>query len=172
MRNNLRLIPSRWFVPREALRQREGTGHKIDDIDRFFQGLFQGMLTPWDGIRGEWPRPKEDEALMPSMDMTGDEKAYVLNVELPGVEPENVDVSVKDRELVISGEKKRETTEENENCCVAERVFGSFRRILGLPEDVDINGISASHKNGVLRITIPRKAEALPEVKKIEIAKA
>lgn len=171
MRNNLRLIPNRWFVPREVLRQREGAGHKFDDIDRFFQGLFQGMLTPWDSMRGEWQRPKEDEALTPSMDMTGDEKSYVLNVELPGVEPENVDVSVKDRELVISGEKKRETTEENESCCVAERMFGSFRRVLGLPEDVDINGISASHKNGVLRITIPRKAETLPEVKKIEIAK-
>ena len=46
MRNNLRLIPNRWFVPREALRQREGTGHKFVDIDSFFRDLFQGMLTP------------------------------------------------------------------------------------------------------------------------------
>lgn len=172
MRNALRLVPNRWFVPREALRRREGVGQSGDDIDRFFQGLFQGMLTPWGIMRGEWTSdPKEGETFTPSMDLTSHEKGYALSMELPGVAPENVDVSVQDRELVISGEKQRETIEENENSHVTERFFGSFKRALALPEDADVNGITASHKDGVLTVCIPRKPEALPETKKIEVAK-
>ncbi|MDY0204132.1 MAG: Hsp20/alpha crystallin family protein [Desulfovibrio desulfuricans] len=172
MRNALRLVPNRWFVPREALRRREGAGQSVDDIDRFFQGLFQGMLTPWGIMRGEWAsNPKEGDALTPCMDLTSSEKGYALSMELPGVAPENVDVSVQDRELVVSGEKQRETTEENENSHVTERVFGSFKRMLILPEDADVNSITANHKDGVLTVCIPRKPEALPETKKIEITK-
>ena len=93
-------------------------------------------------------------------------------MELPGVEPENVAVEVRENALVVSGEKKRDSEEENKNQHVMERVYGSFQRVLALPDDADVDSIAATHKNGVLSVVIPRKAPAAAEAKTIEITRA
>jgi HSP20 family protein len=105
------------------------------------------------------------------MDLTSDDKAYTLRMELPGVEPENVTVE-GDIGLVVSGEKLRDSVEAIKNQHVMERVYGSFQRVLALPDDADVAGIAATHKNGVLSVSIPRKAPAAAERKTIEITRA
>ena len=137
-----------------------------DDIETMFRNFYDTMLTPWAAgfLRGS---QKNDE-LVPSMDMTSDEKAYTLRVEVPGVEADDVKLTVRDNAIIVSGEKKRESEDKHHH--VTERVFGSFQRVVGLPEDADVEGISAAHKNGVLSVTIPRKATQ--QVRTIEIAKA
>ena len=137
-----------------------------DDIDNMFRNFYDSMLTPWAAgfLRGS---QKKDE-LVPSMDLTSDEKAYTLHVEVPGVEADDVKLTVRDNAVIISGEKKRETEDKNHH--VTERVFGSFQRAISLPEDADVEGITAAHKNGVLCVTLPRKTAT--KERTIEITKA
>jgi HSP20 family protein len=94
---NTTLTPSRWFAPREAmLRNAPVRG----DIDRFFNNFFDGMVTPW---TSEFFRNfRKEDALMPRVDLTSDDKAYTLKVEVPGVEPDDVKLSVHDGMLEIS----------------------------------------------------------------------
>ena len=107
---------------------------------------------------------------MPRVDLTSDDKAYTLKVEVPGVEPDDVKLSVHDGMLEISGEKKCESEDKEKH--VTERSFGSFCRRMSLAEDADIDAIAASHKNGVLTVTIPRLAESMNKEKVIAIEKA
>ncbi len=162
---NTTLTPSRWFAPRVAMRRNAPVR---DDIDHFFDNFFGGMMTPWAPafFRGF----EKDEDLMPRVDLTSDDKAYSLKVEVPGVEPDDVKISVHDGMLEISGEKKCETEDKEKH--VTERTYGSFRRSMSLAEDADVDAITAAHKNGVLTVTIPRLAESKSKEKVIAIEKA
>ena len=175
MSNNLRMLPGRWFAPRDAA-FRVNTPVQAplrDEIDRIFQEMFNGMVTPWDEGRGRLSAGPAalDQTLVPQMDLTSDDAAYQLRLELPGVDAEKVSVAVHNNVLVISGEKQRDTGEEDKNQHVRERVFGSFQRVMSFPEDADAEAITAASKNGVLSVRIPRKAAAGPAVKQIEIVR-
>ena len=103
-------------------------------------------------------------------------------MEVPGVDPDEVKVEVRDGMLTVEGEKKMEScaapaaegekAEAKEPVChVQERVYGSFCRQIGLAEDADVENISASHKNGVLTIVIPRKQPEAPAARSITVQK-
>ncbi len=162
---NTTFSPSRWFAPREAVLSNTPMR---DDIDRFFNNFFNGMVTPW--APAFFRSIPKDESLMPRVDLTSDDKAYTLKIEVPGVEPDDVKLSVHDGILEISGEKKSESEDKEKH--VTERIFGSFRRSMTLADDADIEAISAAHKNGVLTVTIPRLAESKNKEKVIAIEKA
>lgn len=148
-----------------------------DEIDRLFGDVFSGFMSPW----GVFPRLvardetgkrlSQMEAFTPRLDLMADEKAYTATVEVPGVDPEQINIEVRDNALVIHGEKKNDITDEKKGYYRRERSYGSFQRVLSLPEDADIEGIKASNKDGVLSITIPRKEPEKPTTKKIEISK-
>lgn len=112
-----------------------------------------------------------ESVLKPSLDISTDEKEYRISVELPGVEEKDVHVELEDNSLRISGEKRHEEEDKSKGYYRVERSYGSFQRILTLPRDVDASAIKASHKQGVLTITLPRKALAPSENKRIEISK-
>ena len=104
---------------------------------------------------------------MPPIDVRERKDRFVVSVELPGVEPDDVDVSVEDSTLSIRGERRfYEETDEDEFHRV-ERRFGAFSRGLTLPQTADPNGIEASFDKGVLTITVPKAEQAKP--KKISI---
>jgi len=109
----------------------------------------------------------EVKAFTPAVNEKIDEKGYHLEIDLPGVKKENIDISVNDGILTISGERKLEKTEEKENYTKIESFFGRFERSFKLPADADLENIEAKYENGVLKIFIPRKQK--PEGKKIEI---
>jgi len=144
-----------------------------DDIDRLFDGMFRSMLNPWHGVdfMPRWARTGEHKCscLLPRLDVCSDEKAYTVTAELPGVKPDAVKCEVRDRALVISGEKKDESEEEKKDFFVNERCYGSFERVLTLPEDAEVDEIRASHKDGVLTITIPRHEPEKPQARAIDI---
>jgi len=92
---------------------------------------------------------------------------YVINAEIPGLSKEEIKIDVKDGSLTISGEKKYEDKNEDENYIRVERRYGKFERRFNLPENVNAESVSASFKNGVLQVTLPKKEEAKP--KRIDI---
>ncbi len=103
----------------------------------------------------------------PAVNEKADEKGYYLEVDLPGVKKEDIDISINEGVLSISGERKLEKKEEKDNYTRIESFFGRFERAFKLPNDADLENIDAKYENGVLKIFIPRKAKA--EGKKIEV---
>jgi len=108
--------------------------------------------------------------LVPSIDVTENEKEIEISVEMPGLERKDVEISVEDDLLTIRGEKKIESEQKDDkkNVHLAERSYGVFYRVLQLPAGVDPSSIKATMSNGVLKLTIPKPAKAQP--KKIEVA--
>ncbi len=148
------------------------------EIDRIFEDVFSGS-----GI-GRLPSLLGQKAdigdisnilLKPNVDIKETKKDYQITVEVPGVEENDIKLELADNILTISGEKKYEKEEKDEHYHSVERSYGSFRRILSLPEDVNTDNIDAKFKNGVLTISVPRKEITKSEgenVRQIEIKKA
>jgi len=110
---------------------------------------------------------REVKSFTPAVNEKIDEKGYHLEVDLPGVKKEDVEISVNDGILTISGERKLEKKEEKENYTRIESFFGRFERSFKLPADADVDNIEAKYENGVLKIFIPKKEKS--SGKKIEI---
>jgi len=107
------------------------------------------------------------ETFTPAVNEKIDDKGYYLEVDLPGVNKEDIEISVNEGILTISGERKLQRKEEKENYTRIESFFGRFERSFKLPADADADNIEAKYENGVLKLFIPRRQKA--EGKKIEI---
>ncbi|MBM9616602.1 Hsp20/alpha crystallin family protein [Desulfobulbus rhabdoformis] len=136
------------------------------DIDNLFGQFFAGWGMP---RLGNWEGLSTDALLKPKVDLSGADNQYQLTVEIPGVEEKDISVDVRQNTMTIRGEKRQEKEEKEKNHYRIERSYGAFQRILSLPEDVDQDSIKAAFKNGVLTITMPRKALPASEVKQVAI---
>ena len=105
----------------------------------------------------------------PRVDVTEDNENLYVEADIPGVDKKDVKVSVVGDVLTISGEKKKETRDENKNYYRIERTSGSFSRSFTLPSEIQNDKISAEFTNGVLKITLPKSEEAKVVEKQIEI---
>ena len=147
------------LVPRDSFFQ------DLLDFRRDFDQIFNRFLS--------WPSTQEDRALVagfaPAVEsfIDKDDKKFHCQVMLPGVEPKDVNIQVQGNTLTISGERRdvRETKEADYHH--REITYGSFQRSLLLPDGVDKDRLSAEYRNGMLEITAPISAAALP--KKIEV---
>lgn len=145
------------------------------EVDRLFDS-FWGGRSPAAGqaVRaGGEPMPflrgMGFGAPSPAIDLVEGEKEYRITAELPGLDVGDVELSVANDMLTISGEKSARREEKKENYYLSERHFGSFRRAFQLSGDVDRNRISASFDKGVLTVTLPKTEDAAAQRRKIEI---
>jgi HSP20 family protein len=111
---------------------------------------------------GDSDKPFYDNTLWPAIDIHQDENNVTINAEVPGCEPDDIDISISDNTLTITGEKKLESEKKEKGYYHLERTYGNFRRELTLPSDIDTEKIDASCKNGVLSITLPKTEKAKP----------
>jgi HSP20 family protein len=93
----------------------------------------------------------------PLMDLIDEGDKYVIELDLPGVDKKDIDVSVIDHSLRIIAKRKFESKEKGEGYIRAERIFSGYQRIISLPEDADTENIKAKYENGVLRIEIKKR---------------
>ncbi len=110
-------------------------------------------------------------SFIPAVDVYEDEHSITLTAELPGIEEKDLNISVENGVLTISGERKMENVETKENFQRIERSYGRFTRSFTLPPTVDPEDVKAEFSNGVLKITLPKREEAKPKQIKIEVAK-
>ena len=96
----------------------------------------------------------------PRVDFAEENGKYVLTAELPGIDPKDVDIEVEENTLSIKGEKKTEREESDERVQISERRYGSFERRFVLPSTADPEKITADFQKGVLKLEIPKRAEA------------
>lgn len=116
-------------------------------------------------------RDKIANFFAPSADAASTDDVYEVNIELPGVSSEDVDVELHDNVLVVKGEKSFENEETGKTYYFSERRFGSFHRSFRLPEDVDPEKVTAAFSDGVLTIKVVKKLAARQSPKKIAIQK-
>jgi HSP20 family protein len=141
------------------------------EIDRMFDHFYRSFGWPSFDFEGPFSRMAEG-ILKPTLDISAGEKEYAVTVEVPGVEEKDIQLELVNDTLNIKGEKKQEKEEKDKDYYRVERSYGSFHRVLSLPEDADQENINAVFKNGVMTISIPRKALPKTETKKIEIKAA
>lgn len=105
---------------------------------------------------------------VPCVEWTEREGDYLVRAELPGMDPDHVEVEVTEDQLVLRGEKRTEEQREDDKVLSSERSYGSFERRLALPGPVDGDTVTASMKNGVLEIALPKRNDR-DGVRRIEI---
>ena len=126
-------------------------------IDRFFAD-YEDNNDQSSVVTSEWA---------PRVDIREEPKQFVIEADIPGVDPKDIEVSMDKGILSIKGERNAENKEQTGKFTRVERSWGSFYRRFALPDSADADGISASGKHGVLEISIPKKPETTP--RKIEI---
>ena len=141
--------------------------HVRSDMDRFFDSMFGSRvgLPNLLGVGGGLA------AMSPSIDVREDGKEIVIEAELPGMEEKDVQLTFRDGVISIKGEKKSEREEKKDDYHLTERSYGSFERSFRLPETVEVDKAVASFDKGVLKVTLPKSAEAISREKKIPIGK-
>ena len=135
----------------------DGLSNKLDDIFHFHG------VSPFRDI----PSP----LFSPSLDLIEKEKNYLIDIEIPGMDQKDIDVTINedDNSLVIKGNKEYKKEEENEDIHINERFYGSFRREMNLPSNCNLEKVEAEYKNGVLTLNLPKKEEKTTKHKKIEV---
>jgi HSP20 family protein len=108
-------------------------------------------------------------AFVPPVDVYEDEHSVQLKLEVPGIDQKDLDVKVENNVLTVSGERKFEKEEKEENFRRVERRYGSFTRSFTLPNTVNPEDVSADYSNGVLKIKLGKRAEAKPKQIKVNI---
>ncbi len=108
----------------------------------------------------------------PAVDVYEDEHNVSLKIEVPGIDEKDIDIRLENNSLTVHGERKIEKEEKEENYRRVERQYGSFTRTFTLPTTVDSENVSATYDKGVLKITLPKKAEAKPKQIKVTVGGA
>jgi HSP20 family protein len=130
-----------------------------EDLNRLFR-------RNWLSTAGGEKSPAEAGTWAPAVDIFETGEAFTVEVELPGIDPKEIDVSVEEGVLNLKGERRLEKEIKEENYHRVERAYGMFARAIRLPTDVDAGRVRAAYDNGVLRVTIPkiepRKPRSIP----------
>jgi HSP20 family protein len=129
-------------------------------MHRLFGDFFGGRLTGfWDG---------DHQGFLPAVDVRETEDRVVLEAELPGVNPKDVEIQVEGDCLLIRGERKHEKDEKTKSYHRLERAHGRFERRFTLPEGTNSEKVEATYKNGVLTVEVPKKEEARPRTIQVQ----
>lgn len=157
-------------MPARGLTRRDPYLNDIFDFRRNFDDLFSRMVSGpyyWD----RWSSSGQPLAWIPPVECFMDQNKFHVNLALPGVNPNDVNVQAHGNELTISGERKQESTPSEDRTFQREITYGAFERVIPLPEGVQADKIEAHFRHGVLEVTAPLSEKAMPrkiEVKAIE----
>ena len=146
------------------------------DLVPYRRGIGTGLARLRDEMEDLFGRFSADGSLTtpdrgaywPAMDVAEGKDSIAIKAELPGMKAEDINISVQGNTLSITGKKREETEEKREGYYHSERRFGSFRRDMVLPGDVDTNRIDATYNDGVLTVTLPKTEQAKAKTVKVK----
>lgn len=146
---------------------RRNPWRELEDLEKRLSTLFGRAPVATAGDKKEAIAVAE---WSPLVDISEDDKEYLVKAELPEVKKEEIKINVHDDVLTISGERKYEKEEKGKKYHRVERAYGSFMRSFTLPEDADGSKISAEFKDGLLKVHLPKSEKAKPKAVEIKIA--
>jgi len=162
------LIPWKWGSKNVPVRRVEDPFYALQrDINRLFDEFFRDFGLP--ALRGE---NGDFGVYMPEVDVAESDDEIRIEVELPGMDEKDIDVTVSAGAVTIRGEKTREKEDRHKDYVYRERSFGTFERTIPLPEGIDLDKVKATFKSGVLTLVLPRTEEARRSSRRIEIEAA
>src|SRR5690554_2369078 len=175
-----KLAPWNWFKKEQEEQQAASSGLPVQrndvqvpggavspilqlhrEIDRLFDDAFRGFGFPAltvPRLPADWP-----DMLKPALDIQEGDKQYKIALELPGVEEKDIQINLDNDVLVVRGEKRQEEEKNEGGFHRIERSYGSFQRVLNLPDDANQDSIKANVKNGVLTITMDQREVSAPK---------
>lgn len=128
---------------------------------------FDALEQMVDDMWRTWPlrasRTSSSPLLRPALDVVENDKELIFRLDLPGLKPEDVNITIDDHTLLISGQMGDTVEREGDRYHYRERRTGSFERSIRLPNTVDTDKVDASFENGVLNITLPKLPQAQPK---------
>lgn len=137
----------------------------MENIQSEMNRMFNSSLSRWfDDDRGLL-----ESVWSPAVDIHESKDDIVVTADLPGVTKDDVDVSVHGDTLMIKGEKKQEKEEKDKDFVRTERFYGNFSKSITLPCEVDVAKADANYKDGVLKLTLPKKEDAKPKQIQIKV---
>ena len=148
----------RWDPLRDLVNLQERMNRMFDDS---FRGIGRTGSEDW-ALGGSWA---------PAVDIYEHEGNIVLKAELPGIDPKDVDVRLENNTLTLRGERQLDNEVKQESYHRVERAYGAFTRSFTLPSVVDQDKIKADYKDGVLKVTLPKREEAKPKQINIGVQK-
>ena len=139
-----------------------------DQMSRLFEDVFGGFGSELDIFRPlrAFDRPR---GVNPNLDVSETKDEIIVQAELPGLEEKDVEVTLENDILTLKGTKEEEKKDEERNYSLVERSYGTFRRSVRLPADIDRDTVKAVFKNGVLTVALPKTTEAKSERKVVDI---
>ncbi|MEW6601982.1 MAG: Hsp20/alpha crystallin family protein [Nitrospirota bacterium] len=140
----------------------EPFGMLSEDFNRMFENLFRGFDMDLFGGRSG--------IFSPSVEVSENEKEIKVEAELPGLDEKDIDITLTDERLTISGEKKEENESSDKDFFMKERTYGSFRRSIPLYAEVQTDKVKAHFKKGVLTVTLPKTEKERENKKKINVS--
>ena len=140
---------------------------ELEDMEKRLSTIFGRSPMGADGEKKEAISVTE---WSPLVDISEDEKEYVVKAEIPEMKKEDIKINVHDDVLTVSGERKYEKEEKGKKYHRVERAYGSFRRSFALPENADGSKISAEYKDGVLKVHLPKSEQAKKKAIEVKIA--
>ena len=148
------------------IRRREGGGQLSPQRQEWDPFRMMREMLRWDPYR-EFGRTTPGALFNPDFEVKERSDAFVVKADLPGLAEKDLDISFTGSRLTISGQREEEKLNEGETYYAAERSFGAFSRAFMLPDNADPDHASADFKDGVLQVTVPKKAEE--KAKKLSI---
>jgi len=125
-----------------------------DEIDRLFETPLMDFNRSAQQFLGGW---------MPALDLYEDKENVVVRAEVPGMRKEDIEISLHDGVLTLSGERKLEAKSKDAEVYRSERFVGRFQRTLTLPAPVNADKVNATYSDGILTVTLPKTEEAKPK---------
>jgi HSP20 family protein len=140
---------------------------ELEEMEKRLSGFFARTPATAGGDKREAIAVAE---WSPLVDITEDEKEYIVKAEIPEMKKEDIKLNIHDDLLTITGERKYEKEEKGKKYHRVERAYGSFMRSFTLPEDADGSKVSAEYKDGLLKVHIPKSEKAKPKTTEVKIA--
>ena len=137
------------------------------EIDRVFDSFLGRGIDRFPMLS----RIEDRDAVVPSIDVRETETEFVVEAELPGMDEKDVSVILNNGVLTLKGEKKSEREEKKDDYHLTERSYGSFQRSFQVAKTIDADKVKAGFENGVLKVTLPKRPEAVKAEKRIPIGK-
>jgi HSP20 family protein len=128
------------------------------DLQKDFNRLFEAPSWP-----ASFSKAANEPLFAPACDVSETDTQYTLTFDIPGMRKEEIKIEIQDRDLVVSGERREEKTEDKKTSHVTERYYGSFRRAISLPTAALPEKAQATFANGVLQVTVPKSSAAKPK---------